>query len=108
MLTLQKCLPETTDLVITSSSYPVAVARNKLYLSVGFAACAHRVLETLMGCPSRSCVAYVNEKGQAVVIKSKEGDRTMASVVGFTKLGRTVGKSAKTNVWTLTRPLRIR
>ena len=51
-----------------------------------------------MGYLSRSCVAYVNEDGHTVVIKSKEGDRTMPSVVGFTKLGRTVGKSTKTNV----------
>lgn len=46
----------------------------------------------------RSCIAYVNEEGRTVVIKTRDGDRTMPSVVGFTKYGRTVGKNAKTNV----------
>ncbi len=45
-----------------------------------------------------SCVAYVNEEGRTVVIKTRDGDRTMPSVIGFTRYGRNIGKSAKTNV----------
>ena len=47
----------------------------------------------------RSCMAYLEgEDATPTVINMGNGDRTMPSVVAFTRLGHVVGKRAKTDV----------
>lgn len=50
-------------------------------------------------------MAYLDDDGNPTVIKMGNDDRTMPSVVAFTKIGRVVGKRAKTDVRTALAPV---
>lgn len=54
-------------------------------------------------------MAYLeDENATPTVVRISNGDRTMPSVVSFTRLGHVVGKRAKTDVrWAMTRRIEV-